>query len=91
MGGNILRWGIVVLVVMPIFSTPFVYAINHRTPATEPHQELTEVGNTTCPVCVAEIQGDQPVQCEYDGKMYNFCSEECVEAFEEDQEKYIQE
>lgn len=52
--------------------------------------EAIEVGNTICPVTGDEIDSETKVTYEYEGNIYNFCCEACVEEFKKDPEKYIE-
>ena len=57
---------------------------------------LPNVGNKICPVSGDEIpapgekgtMGDEPVQYEYNGKIYNLCCTMCVKDFKKNPEKY---
>lgn len=48
------------------------------------------VGNKICPVSGDKIgEMGSAVQYQYNGKIYNFCCEDCVREFKKDTEKYI--
>lgn len=48
-----------------------------------------DVGNKICPVTGQEIDENTKATCEYDGKIYNFCCQMCVDKFKGDPQKYI--
>jgi Cu+-exporting ATPase len=48
------------------------------------------IGNKYCPVSGEEISEENRVTHEYEGKTYNFCSQECIEEFENNPEEYIE-
>ena len=50
-----------------------------------------EVINSICPVMGGRIEKDTPYKVEYDGKVIGFCCAGCVEKFNDDPEKYIEE
>jgi YHS domain-containing protein len=50
----------------------------------------TEVGNKICPVSDEEIKDETKVTYEYEGKIYNFCCQMCVDEFKKDPERYIE-
>ena len=52
-------------------------------------KQAINVGNTICPVMGGKIDGNSKVTYEYEGKIYNFCCSDCVEAFKKDPQKYI--
>jgi YHS domain-containing protein len=47
------------------------------------------VGNKVCPVMGNPIVEDTKATYEYQGKVYNFCCEACIEEFKANPEKYI--
>ncbi len=52
--------------------------------------EAVEVGNKICPVFGERINEETKATYEYEGKIYNFCCEMCIEEFKKDPEKYIE-
>lgn len=56
---------------------------------TEGAQEI-KIGNKICPVCGEEIEEGAEVTYEFEGKIYNFCCEDCIEEFKKDPKKYIE-
>ena len=48
-----------------------------------------EVGNTVCPVSGTAIDAAKKATFEYEGKVYNFCCEGCIEKFKADPAGYI--
>jgi len=53
--------------------------------------ETSESGavNTVCPVMGNKIDKDTPYTVEYNGKIIGFCSAECMDAFQAEPEKYL--
>ena len=51
--------------------------------------QAQNVGNKICPVMGNPIAEDPKVTYEYEGKIYNFCCESCIEEFKANPEKYI--
>lgn len=54
-------------------------------------KESVNGGNKICPVSKEKVGqgGMEPVTYEYEGKIYNFCCEMCIDEFKKDPEKYI--
>lgn len=53
-------------------------------------EEIINVGNKICPVSGEKIdEAMGPVTYEYEGKIYNFCCEMCIDEFKKDPQKYI--
>lgn len=48
-----------------------------------------EVGNKICPVSGEKIEEKAKAAYEYEGKVYNFCCEMCIEEFKKEPQKYI--
>jgi len=48
-----------------------------------------DVGNKICPVTGEKIDESTKATYEYDGKIYNFCCQMCVDKFKSDPQKYI--
>ena len=42
-------------------------------------------------VCGSEVEADKALTIEHDGRTYCFCSEECLEAFQDDPEEFTEE
>ncbi len=57
----------------------------------EANLESGEVVNEICPIMEGEVGKDTAYKVEYDGKVIGFCCAGCVDKFNEDPEKYIQE
>ena len=57
-------------------------------PAFTEETTAVEVGNQICPVDGEKVDG--VTKYEYDGKIYNFCSNTCLSDFKKDPEKYIE-
>ena len=51
--------------------------------------ESINVGNKICPVSGERVDSMDPVTCEYEGKIYNFCCSGCMGEFKKDPKKYI--
>ncbi|MGD9015555.1 MAG: YHS domain-containing protein [Candidatus Omnitrophota bacterium] len=53
--------------------------------------ETAEAGvvNTVCPVMGNKIDKDTPYTVEYNGKIIGFCSAECMDMFQAEPEKYL--
>ncbi len=41
-------------------------------------------------VCKMRVDEEHAIKYEYNGKIYYFCSEECLEAFKENPERYTE-
>lgn len=52
--------------------------------------EPVNVGNKICPISGEKIDEKMKATYEYEGKIYNFCCEMCIEEFKKDPEKYIE-
>ena len=61
-----------------------------KPPASEQIKEKENVGNEFCPVSGEKIDEKTKVTYEYNGKIYSFCCQDCVEEFKKDPEKYIE-
>lgn len=55
------------------------------------HAKKGEVINKTCPVMGGKVDKDTPYTAEYKGKKIGFCCPACIEKFNADPEKYMQE
>jgi YHS domain-containing protein len=55
------------------------------TPATQP--AAVDLGNTVCPVSGDQV-GDSKLTQTYKGKIYHFCCDECLPAFQKDPDKF---
>lgn len=75
-------------ILVAIIIVPHVQAAGVETAGTEA-PEAVEVGNATCPVNGEEIDIDNKVTYEYEGKIYNFCCQACVDEFKNSPEEYI--
>jgi len=52
-------------------------------------KEAVSVGNKVCPISGEKIDEKMKTTYEYEGKVYNFCCEMCIEDFKKDPQKYI--
>ncbi len=43
----------------------------------------------TCPVCGMRVPGDTPYKTIYRGRVYRFCSPQCMVEFQRDPEYYL--
>ncbi|MFC1709024.1 YHS domain-containing protein [Candidatus Omnitrophota bacterium] len=93
---------VAIVVFMLAVMTPLAMAacsVGHTSSAQEGSEEVTQeatldnlrVINHTCPVMGGEVGKDTEYTVEYDGKVIGLCCAGCVEKFNEDPEKYIQE
>lgn len=57
--------------------------------AQESQKRSVEVGNKICPVLNEKINERTKATYEYEGKIYNFCCEMCIDEFKKDPQKYI--
>ncbi len=76
---------------IPVNATTQVVAtepVSVVTPATV--KEAVNVGNKICPVSGESIDEAKKATYEYEGKIYNFCCPECIDAFKKEPQKYIQ-
>ena len=67
---------------------PFACAASVTNSSSVPKPEM--VGNKFCSVSGDRINEKNKVTYEYKGKVYNFCSPDCVEEFKKDPEKYLE-
>lgn len=52
-------------------------------------EEAVDVGNEICPVSGEKIDQKMKATYEYEGKIYNFCCQMCIDEFKKDPQKYI--
>lgn len=52
-------------------------------------REVAAVDNKICPVSGEEISEETKATYEYEGKVYNFCCQMCIEDFKKEPQKYI--
>lgn len=52
-------------------------------------KKAVDVGNKICPVSQEKIDQKMKATYEYQGKIYNFCCQACIDEFKKDPEKYI--
>lgn len=55
----------------------------------EKTKPAVNVKNVICPVSEDDIVAAEAVKYEYDGKIYNFCCESCVEHFKKYPDKFV--
>lgn len=87
----LLRWGGTEFIFL---SMAVVFAISRISFAEEPPQvdavtQATELNNKICPVSGEKIDEKTKVAYEYEGKIYNFCCQMCIDEFKNDPQKYI--
>lgn len=76
-----------------LFSVGYVIAAQQKGSMIEYYEEeeeVSEVGNKICPISKkpVDVMGE-PLQYEYEGKIYNFCCAMCLKTFKKNPEKYI--
>lgn len=52
-------------------------------------KEIKNLGNKMCPVCGAKVKEKDNKPYEYYGKIYNVCSQKCLEEFQKNGDKYL--
>lgn len=78
----------IAVILVTFIAVSYLQAAGVETASTE-EPSAVEVGNATCPVNGEEIDIDNKVTYEYEGKIYNFCCQACVDEFKNSPEEYI--
>lgn len=83
------------LLIVTLFSFSPLFAQEHKSKDKQekkPEEKAEEVNNKLCPVDFKRLYGlKKQVSYVYEGKLYYFDSDECLEKFKEDPESYLKE
>lgn len=73
-----------------LFNGGYSFAEEAATKATTQEENGGKIAHKYCPVCGPEAETEGlSVSYKYKGKKYSFCSIDCVKAFKENPEKYL--